>query len=183
MGFNSGFKGLKDGRKYPSCSLQPPTEFVSTSVLCVLLPSSPYCKYRYITSVYYNLSTLSTTSSWIRTTIESKYFLYVFLQIYTYLFVSESGDFATLFFFWFSNTGADAAITSLLPTLKRFSCNRAADWSTTCFCCESVLKKRWKFCDPSAWISKRVPDSLLSCCSIRPCHQPGFETSRLLVRH
>ena len=85
--------------------------------------------------------------------------------------VSESGDFATLFFFWFSNTGADAAITSLLPTLKRFSCNRAADWSTTCFCCESVLQKPWEFCDRSAWISKRFWDSSQSCCSISPCHQ------------
>ena len=25
--------------------------------------------------------------------------------------------------------------------LKRFSCNGAVDWSTTCFCCESVLQK------------------------------------------
>ena len=44
-------------------------------------------------------------------------------------------------FFWFINTGADAAIAILLPTLKRFSCNGAVDWSTTCFCCESVLQK------------------------------------------
>jgi hypothetical protein len=43
-------------------------------------------------------------------------------------------------FFWFGNTGADAAIAILLPTLKRFSCNGAVDWSTNCFCCESVLK-------------------------------------------
>jgi hypothetical protein len=55
--------------------------------------------------------------------------------------VSESGDFATLFFFWFGNTGPDAAIAILLPTLKRFSCNGAMDWSTKCFCCESVLPK------------------------------------------
>jgi hypothetical protein len=34
--------------------------------------------------------------------------------------VSESGDFATLFFFWFGKTAAYAAITILLPTLKRF---------------------------------------------------------------
>jgi hypothetical protein len=26
-------------------------------------------------------------------------------------------------FFWFSNTGADAAIIILLPSLKHFSCN------------------------------------------------------------
>ena len=45
--------------------------------------------------------------------------------------VSESGDFAT-FFFWFCKTGADAAIALLLPTLKGFSCNGAVDWSTTC---------------------------------------------------
>ena len=44
-------------------------------------------------------------------------------------------------FFCFGNTGADAAIAILLPTLKRFSCNGAVDWSTTCFCCESVLQK------------------------------------------
>jgi hypothetical protein len=37
-------------------------------------------------------------------------------------------------FYWFSNTGADAAIAILLPILKRFSCNEAVDWSTTCFC-------------------------------------------------
>jgi hypothetical protein len=43
-------------------------------------------------------------------------------------------------FFWFGNTGADAATAILLPTLKRFSCNAAVDWSTTCFCCESVLR-------------------------------------------
>jgi len=34
------------------------------------------------------------------------------------------------YFFWFSNTGADAAIAILLPTLKRFSCNGAMDWSS-----------------------------------------------------
>ena len=62
-------------------------------------------------------------------------------------------------FFWFGNTGADAAIAILLPTLKRFSCNGAVDWSTTCFCCESVLQKRWQLCDRSAWISKSVRDS------------------------
>jgi hypothetical protein len=45
-------------------------------------------------------------------------------------------------FFWFDNTKADAAIAILLPTLKRFSCNVAVDWSTTCFCCESVLQKQ-----------------------------------------
>jgi len=43
-------------------------------------------------------------------------------------------------FFWFGNTGADAAIAILLPTLKHFSCNGAVDWSTKCFCCESVLQ-------------------------------------------
>ena len=42
-------------------------------------------------------------------------------------------------FFWFGNTGADAAIAILLPTLKRFRCTGAVDWGTTCFCCESVL--------------------------------------------
>ena len=31
--------------------------------------------------------------------------------------VSELGDFATLFFFWFISTGADVAIAILLPTL------------------------------------------------------------------
>jgi hypothetical protein len=45
-------------------------------------------------------------------------------------------------FFWFGNTGADAAITILLPTLKHFICNGAMDWSTTYFCCESVLQKQ-----------------------------------------
>ena len=74
-------------------------------------------------------------------------------------------------FFWFNNTGADAAIAILRPTLKRFSCNEAVDWSTTCFCCESVLQKRWQFCDRSAWILKGVRDSSQLCCSISPCPQ------------
>jgi len=47
--------------------------------------------------------------------------------------------------FWFSNTGADAAIAILLPTLKHFSCNGAVGWSTTYFCCESALQKTVKF--------------------------------------
>ena len=70
-------------------------------------------------------------------------------------------------FFWFRNTGADAAITILLPTLKRFSCNGAMDWNTACFCSESILEKWWKFCDHSAWILKRVRDSSQLCCSIK----------------
>jgi len=74
-------------------------------------------------------------------------------------------------FLWFGNTEADAAIAILLPTLKRFSCNWAVDWSITCFCCESVLQKWWQFCDRSAWIWKRVRESSQSCCSISPCHQ------------
>jgi hypothetical protein len=41
-------------------------------------------------------------------------------------------------FFWFGNTGADAAIAILLPTVKRFSCNVAVDWSTKCFCDRSA---------------------------------------------
>jgi len=45
-------------------------------------------------------------------------------------------------FFLFGNTGADAAIAILLPNLKRFNCNGAVDWCTTCFCCEGVLQKR-----------------------------------------
>jgi hypothetical protein len=48
-------------------------------------------------------------------------------------------------FFWFGNTGADAAIVILLPTLERLSCNGAVDWSTMCFCFESVLQKRRLF--------------------------------------
>ena len=81
------------------------------------------------------------------------------------------GWFCNTVFFWFSNTGADAAIAILLPTLKRFSCNGAVDWSTMCFCYESILQKRWQFCDRSAWFSKRVWDSSQSCCSISSCHQ------------
>ena len=38
-------------------------------------------------------------------------------------------------FVWLRNTGADAAIAILLPTIKCFSCNGAVDWSTTCVCC------------------------------------------------
>ena len=81
------------------------------------------------------------------------------------------GRFCNTVFFWFGNTGADAAIAILLPTLKHFSCNGAVDWSTTCFCYESILQKRWQFCDCSAWISKRVWDSSQSCCSISSCHK------------
>ena len=55
--------------------------------------------------------------------------------------------------------------------LKHFSCNGAVDWSTTCFCCESVLQIGWEFCDRSAWFSRRVRDSSQSSCSISPCHQ------------
>ena len=84
--------------------------------------------------------------------------------------VSESGDFAKLFF-WFGNSESDAAIAIFLPTLKHFSCTGAVDCSTTSFCCESVLQKRWQFCDRSAWISKIVRDSSQSSCTISPCHQ------------
>jgi hypothetical protein len=45
-------------------------------------------------------------------------------------------------FFWFGNTGADAAIAILLPTLKGFSCNGVVDWNTKCFCYENVLQTR-----------------------------------------
>ena len=54
------------------------------------------------------------------------------------------GWFCNTVFFWFGNTGADAAIAILLPTVKHFSCNGAVDWSTTCSCCESVLQKMVK---------------------------------------
>ena len=81
------------------------------------------------------------------------------------------GRFCNTVFSWFGNTGAEAAIAILLPTSKHFSCNGAVDWSTTCFCCESVLQKRWQFGDRSAWISKRVRDSSQSCYSISSCHQ------------
>jgi hypothetical protein len=40
----------------------------------------------------------------------------------------------------FCNTGADAAIAILVPTLKSFSCNGAVAWSTTCFCYENILQ-------------------------------------------
>jgi hypothetical protein len=43
-------------------------------------------------------------------------------------------------FFWLGNTGADAAIAILLPTLKRFSCNGAVDWSTKCFAVKAFCK-------------------------------------------
>jgi len=43
-------------------------------------------------------------------------------------------------FFWSGNTGADAAITILLPNLKRFSCNGAVDWSTVCFAVKAFCK-------------------------------------------
>ena len=81
------------------------------------------------------------------------------------------GRFCNTVFLWFGNTGADASNAILLPTLKCFTCNGAVDWSTTCFCCESVLQKRWQFCDRWRRISKRDRDSSQSCCSISPCHQ------------
>jgi len=55
--------------------------------------------------------------------------------------VSESGNFATLLFSCFGNTGADAAIAILLPTLKRFICSGAVDWSTKCFFSVKVFYK------------------------------------------
>ena len=61
------------------------------------------------------------------------------------------GQFCNTVFFCFGNTGVDGTLAILLPNLKRFSCNGAVDWSTTCFCCESVLQKRWQFCDRSAY--------------------------------
>ena len=68
--------------------------------------------------------------------------LVVILTHYLYTgCVSESGDFATLFFSG-GNTGADAAMAILLPNLKRFSCNGAVDWSTKCFCCENILQQQ-----------------------------------------
>jgi hypothetical protein len=54
--------------------------------------------------------------------------------------VSESGYFSTLFFFWFDNIGADAAISIFLPTLKRFSCNEAVDWCTNAFAVKEFHK-------------------------------------------
>jgi hypothetical protein len=45
-------------------------------------------------------------------------------------------------FFSFGNAGVEAAVAILLPTLKRFSCNGAVDWSAACFCCKGVLQKR-----------------------------------------
>jgi hypothetical protein len=79
--------------------------------------------------------------------------------------VSESGDFAT-FFFWFGNNGADAAIAILLPHLRHFSCNEAVDWSTTYVNYE----------ESSEFIAivlfhRSMPS------------RPGFETSSLLVLH
>jgi len=50
------------------------------------------------------------------------------------------GRFCNTVFFWFGNTGADAAIAILLPTLKRFSCNGAVDWSTTWFAVRAFYK-------------------------------------------
>jgi hypothetical protein len=44
-------------------------------------------------------------------------------------------------FFWFGNTGGDAAIAILLPTLNRFNCNAAVDCSTIYFGCESVFTR------------------------------------------
>ena len=44
-------------------------------------------------------------------------------------------------FFWFGNTGEDAAIAILLQTLKRFSCDGAVDWNTTCLLNVQILGK------------------------------------------
>jgi len=43
-------------------------------------------------------------------------------------------------FFWFGNIGTDGAMAILLPTLKRFSCNGAVNWSTRCFAVKAVYK-------------------------------------------
>ena len=44
------------------------------------------------------------------------------------------------FFFWFGNTGADAAIAILLPALERFIYNGAVDWNTKCFTVTAFYK-------------------------------------------
>ena len=77
----------------------------------------------------------------------------------------------------------DAAITTLLPTLKCFSYNGAVDWSTTCFCCEIVLQNGDSFViaqcefrrEFGIHCNRAVPSPMPS--------KPRFETSSLLVLH
>jgi hypothetical protein len=46
------------------------------------------------------------------------------------------------------------------------------DWSTTCFCCESVLQKRWQFGEiPQSEFRREFGIHRNPCCSISPCHQ------------
>ena len=87
------------------------------------------------------------------------------------------------FFFWFGNTGADAAIAILLPTLKRFSCNGAVEWSTTCFCCESVLPNGDNFLVARREFRRRSVFIAIVLFHHPMPSRPGFDTSRLLVLH
>jgi hypothetical protein len=96
--------------------------------------------------------------------------------------VSESGEFATLFF-WFGNAGADAAIVISLPTLNRFSCNGVVYWRTMCFCSESVLQKRWLLWSLSVNFEENS-GFIAILLFLQPVpSRPGFETLRLLVLH
>jgi hypothetical protein len=90
--------------------------------------------------------------------------------------------FCNTVFFRFGNTGADVAIAIFLPTLKRYSYNGAIDWSTTCFCCESVLQKRWVLWSLS--VNFEESSGFIAIVLFhQPMKRPGFETSRLLVLH
>ena len=84
--------------------------------------------------------------------------------------VSESGDFATLFFLVRQHWGGYC--------YRHFAANFKAFWlqwsrrlKHRVLLLWSVLPKLWKFGDRSAWISKRVRDSSQSCCPVSPCHQ------------
>jgi len=86
-------------------------------------------------------------------------------------------------FFCFSNTGADAAITTLLPTLQRFSYNGAVDWSTTCFCCESVSQNGDSFVIAQREFQREFRIHRSRAVPLPMPSRPGFETSSLLVLH
>ena len=86
-------------------------------------------------------------------------------------YISESGNFATMFF-------SGSATLGQMP-LWPFCCQLYSvlvptePWTraTTRFCCESVIQKPCKFCDRWTWISKGVLDSSQLCCSISQCYQ------------
>jgi len=71
-------------------------------------------------------------------------------------------------FFWFGKNGADAAITILLPTLKRFSCNGAVG-AQHAFAVKAFYKNDDSFVTAEREFRREFGILSQSCCFISPC--------------